>query len=103
MTIYSEPGRGTTCKVYLPLLGEEQEDEAPAGTETILLVEDEAPVRALAREILESAGYQALEGPTPEEAMAIASGTTRRGSSVPVGRSQTIRSPPLMSIAAPVM
>jgi PAS domain S-box-containing protein len=81
VTIYSEPGRGTTCKVYLPRVGEEHDDDAAAapagaasgGTETILLVEDEAPVRALAREILESAGYQVLEGATPEEALALAS------------------------------
>jgi len=81
VTIYSEPGRGTTCRVYLPRLGEDHDDAAPAapagdapgGTETILLVEDEAPVRALAREILESAGYQVLEGATPEEALAAAS------------------------------
>jgi PAS domain S-box-containing protein len=80
VTIYSEPGQGTTCKVYLPRVGEEQDDaapaaplgEAPAGTETILLVEDEDAVRALAREILQSAGYQVLEGPTPEEALATA-------------------------------
>ncbi len=80
VTIYSEPGRGTTCKVYLPRVGDEQGDvppaaplgEAPAGTETILLVEDEDPVRTLAREILQSAGYRVLEAPAPEEALAVA-------------------------------
>jgi hypothetical protein len=60
--VYSEPGIGTTFKVYLPRAG----DETPAsrlititapprhGTETILLVEDEAGVRSLARLILEN-------------------------------------------------
>jgi hypothetical protein len=82
--VYSEPGRGTTFKVYLPRSSEEQEEaeEAlavagvaqppPAGTETILLIEDEASLRVMIREILESAGYQVLEGPTPEEALAAA-------------------------------
>jgi CheY-like chemotaxis protein len=46
--------------------------DAPAGTETTLLVEDEDAVRTLAREILDSAGYQVLEGLTPEDALAVA-------------------------------
>jgi hypothetical protein len=80
--VYSEPGRGTTFKVYLPRFGEEEEDAlaapvaiepSPPGTETILLVEDEASLRVMIREILESAGYKVLEGPTPEEALAAAS------------------------------
>ncbi len=79
VTLYSEPGRGTTCKVYLPRVDEERDAAAeavapvaaaPGGTETVLLVEDQAPVRALAREILEAAGYGVLEGAVPEEALA---------------------------------
>ncbi len=68
--VYSEPGHGTTFRVYLPRA--EGEAAAPgnqavipvlsnAPSETILLVEDEAGVRQLARRILISAGYNVLE------------------------------------------
>jgi CheY-like chemotaxis protein len=67
--VYSELGHGTTVKVYLPRSGEVSATavEAPAppatrrGTETILLVEDEASVRTLTRTILERHGYHVLE------------------------------------------
>ncbi len=67
--VYSELGQGTTVKVYLPRSGEVSAAamEAPAapttrrGTETILLVEDEASVRTLTRTILERHGYRVLE------------------------------------------
>jgi CheY-like chemotaxis protein len=66
--VYSESGRGTSSKVYLPQV---QEDAAavklsgaaaaaPRGTETILVVEDEEPVRRLVRAVLESNGYKVL-------------------------------------------
>ena len=66
--VYSEPGQGTTFKVYLPRVEESltpQEVRAesrniPRGTETILLVEDEQGVRDLAREYLEISGYKVL-------------------------------------------
>ena len=66
--VYSEPGQGTTFKVYLPRVEESltpQEAQAnsqkiPRGTETILLVEDEQGVRDLAREYLEISGYKVL-------------------------------------------
>ena len=75
--VYSEPGRGATFKVYLPRVDATAEvpgpSEAPItalqGTETILLVEDETEVRALARESLEAFGYTVLEARTPEEAL----------------------------------
>jgi PAS domain S-box-containing protein len=75
--VYSEPGHGTTFKVYLPeLLAGSQETEAvtvespmPGGSETILLVEDEDVVRGLARKILEQAGYNVLEASRGEEAV----------------------------------
>ncbi len=75
--VYSEPGRGATFKVYLPRVDATAEvpgpSEAPItalqGTETILLVEDEDEVRALARESLESFGYTVLEARNPEEAL----------------------------------
>jgi two-component system cell cycle sensor histidine kinase/response regulator CckA len=67
--VYSEVGHGTTFKVYLPRIDEgaqeyrqtAETEEALQGTETILLAEDEEMVRTLAREILETYGYQVLE------------------------------------------
>ena len=73
---YSEPGRGTTMRVYLPRVDVpadpiERPDgvapEALRGRETILLVEDEAPVRSVTRQLLERNGYtvfEAADGPT---------------------------------------
>ena len=67
--VYSEPGKGTTVKVYLPRVDEGAEEykrsvplsDLAQGTETILLVEDDEMVRQLAREVLETSGYQVLE------------------------------------------
>ena len=66
--VYSEPGRGTTFKIYLPRVERAAESvatEEPAvdgrGSETILLVEDDEQVRALACEILKVHGYTVLE------------------------------------------
>ena len=76
--VYSEPGKGTTFKVYLPRLGDESKDPelvSPApgtttrGTETILLVEDEASVRRTARRILAAQGYNVIEAENGEEAI----------------------------------
>jgi PAS domain S-box-containing protein len=66
--VYSEPGAGTTFKVYLPLVGERveaasltlAESDDQKATETILLVEDEEAVRDLAQTILEAQGYSVL-------------------------------------------
>ncbi len=65
----SEPGRGSTFRVYLPLTHELDRSPAPRaaptapaeGTETVLLVEDEEAVRQLARRTLQSQGYNVLE------------------------------------------
>ena len=74
--VYSEPGIGTTFKIYLPLAKEEQSvaaEPAPAralgGTETILLVEDEEMVRQAALRILASAGYRVMEAGDGETAL----------------------------------
>ena len=67
ITVSSEPGKGATFTVYIPSLEETaapREDRSPGpgeGPETILLVEDEAGVRAVARELLEMNGYNVLE------------------------------------------
>jgi signal transduction histidine kinase/ActR/RegA family two-component response regulator len=82
ISVYSEPGRGTTFKVFLPRVAAEPaavpvpaRNEAPAGGhETILLVEDEPEVRALAREILERLGYAVLAAGHPGEVAALLSG-----------------------------
>lgn len=75
--VYSELGWGTTFKIYLPALRAKQGTEqrlgpieayAP-GTETILLVEDEAAVRESAREFLSSIGYNVLEARNGEDAL----------------------------------
>ena len=65
--VYSEPGQGTTFKVYLPQLNEqaqvgprEVQMAAPHGTETILLVEDQDSIRELAAESLARCGYTVL-------------------------------------------
>jgi signal transduction histidine kinase/CheY-like chemotaxis protein len=66
--VYSEPGKGTAFKIYLPVVGDAAEApvaEAPTpevpAMETILLVEDEDQVRSLARAMLRRQGYRVLE------------------------------------------
>ena len=66
--VYSEPGLGTTFKIYLPRVTEAApesgsgtpSDATPHGSETILLVEDQADVRDYARDVLEAHGYTVL-------------------------------------------
>ncbi|MCL5884099.1 MAG: ATP-binding protein [Deltaproteobacteria bacterium] len=79
--VYSEPGKGTTFRIYLPRADEPAERTAPVriaaargGSETVLAVEDDAALRKLVREILDSAGYTVLEARDPAEALDIASG-----------------------------
>lgn len=78
--VYSEPGHGTTFKIYLPLITAEAAIEAQPelcegfmtrANETILLVEDEEMVRKLAKDILESRGYRVLAAQSGEEALAL--------------------------------
>jgi two-component system cell cycle sensor histidine kinase/response regulator CckA len=77
ITCYSEPGNGTTFRVYLPLIGgaAEQSKSAPdillpKGTETLLLAEDDAMTRRLCRLLLENSGYKVIEAANGEEAVA---------------------------------
>lgn len=86
----SEPGSGSTFRVYFPVVQEEQEEieyteatdpqGAARGTETILLVEDEEMVRVLTARILRDLGYSVLEAGGAEEALrALRDATLRNG------------------------
>jgi two-component system, cell cycle sensor histidine kinase and response regulator CckA len=78
--VYSELGKGTTFKIYLPRIGEAVKvpnsgagsKQTERGWETILLVEDAEPLRQLAREILEESGYTVLESTSSANAVQIA-------------------------------
>ncbi len=79
--LYSEPGKGTTFKIYFPRVdtakqsAEDVEDASPSRarpTQTILLVEDEASVRSFAARVLREAGYTTLEAANGAEALALA-------------------------------
>jgi PAS domain S-box-containing protein len=74
--VYSEPGLGTTFKIYLPMIHERAREEKAMvqecntrGTETVLLVEDEEAVRSSAREYLVLNGYTVIEATDGEEAL----------------------------------
>jgi CheY-like chemotaxis protein len=75
--VYSEQGKGTTFKIYLPRVNEPLEDirkevlkeELPRGNETILIVEDEEEVRKLTAKILEMQGYRILETCNGDDAL----------------------------------
>jgi PAS domain S-box-containing protein len=76
INVYSEPGRGTIFRIYLPLAAEEAEEPPPeepeiqvGGTETVLLAEDDADVRKLTRAVLEEFGYRVVEAVDGEEAV----------------------------------
>ncbi|MRS01957.1 PAS domain S-box protein [bacterium] len=74
--VYSEPDRGTTFRIYLPLIGGDIEEEcethqavlAAGGMETILLAEDDETVRELHKLILETAGYSVIEAVNGQDA-----------------------------------
>ena len=79
IAVYSELGRGTTFKVYLPLEEAEAVEQLirprpevqSTGTETVLVVEDEAIVRDLVSEALTMLGYSILAASDPDEAVAL--------------------------------
>ena len=74
---YSEPGKGTAFKIYLPLIGDkaasgimaEASGAIKGGTETILVAEDDPSLRKLTRIVLESFGYNVIPAEDGEEAV----------------------------------
>jgi two-component system, cell cycle sensor histidine kinase and response regulator CckA len=81
--LYSEPGHGATFKIYLPMVERTPEDEeseeperkrgeAPRGSETVLLVEDDPALRSFVRVVLGERGYRILEAQNGAEAISIA-------------------------------
>jgi nitrogen-specific signal transduction histidine kinase len=79
--VYTEPGQGTSFKIYLPRVEAAAEPPAPKpappsslrGSETVLLVEDEEAVRNLTRRVLEAHGYTVLTAADGPEALRLAS------------------------------
>ncbi|HVK66534.1 MAG TPA: ATP-binding protein [Polyangium sp.] len=77
--VYSEPGKGTTIKVYLPCTGgsavevpaTEAQESRVRGSETVLVVEDDPQVRMLVRGILSRAGYHVIEAANGGEALLV--------------------------------
>jgi len=78
--VYSEVGKGTTFKIYLPQVDEVADAPAAAttdpvslqGSEAILVVEDSPQLRTLIREVLELHGYQVLDAPSGQAALEVA-------------------------------
>ncbi|MBS0012906.1 MAG: PAS domain S-box protein [Desulfobacterales bacterium] len=80
INIYSEPGEGTTFKIYLPSHEEKKSSlqsakeftgQIPTGTETILVVEDEKTILQMSRQMLERLGYTVQTSGKPSEALQI--------------------------------
>jgi two-component system cell cycle sensor histidine kinase/response regulator CckA len=77
--VYSEPGLGTTFKIYLPRVQSldsvvrisKPVESSPGGCETLLLVEDEASVRQASRQLLVQSGYHVLEATDGEDALRV--------------------------------
>lgn len=76
ITCASVPGKGTEFKIYLPVLeytgknSDSFQDEYISGTETILVVDDEAPVRTFVTKTLHKFGYKTIQAENGEEALA---------------------------------
>jgi len=79
INVYSEPGYGTTFKIYLPCCQGQadkqdavQEQTTPGGTETVLVVEDEKMLLKFVGSVLEEQGYKVLAAGTPADALTMA-------------------------------
>lgn len=80
VAVYSEPGVGTTFKIYFPRVSEAVKtgrsfhgaEPVPGGSETVLVVEDEEAVRNLTRHVLHECGYRVLAAGNGREALAVA-------------------------------
>ena len=79
--VYSEPGKGTTLRLYLPRhineaadagLAEGNPNQMPRGSETILVVEDDPAILKMARKMLKSLGYTVLTADHPHTALQVA-------------------------------
>jgi CheY-like chemotaxis protein len=106
--IYSEPGQGTTVKIYLPRCGGTEEslgvpvEQQPVvgGTETVLVVEDDAAVRNTAVEMLSQLGYRVLKASDAAAALAVVeSGVPIDVLFTDVVMPGTLRSPELARLA----
>jgi signal transduction histidine kinase len=82
ITVFSEPGQGSTFRIYFPVAQAEAQAPEPAtegtaplrGTETLLWAEDDDAVRELIGRFLESCGYRVLEAETGHRAIQVAAG-----------------------------
>lgn len=87
ISVYSEPGLGTTVKIYLPhsageaphVMSREEYSRLPGGTETVLVVEDEPSLLRMVGRILKSKGYVILEASNGEEALKVTKKQARTG------------------------
>ncbi len=82
--VYSEPGNGTTFKIYFPEVDAAAEDVVskkekamPRGTETVLVVDDESSVRSLIMDTLAPLGYSLMEASSSEEALVLSKATEK--------------------------
>ncbi|MEW6741410.1 MAG: PAS domain S-box protein [Planctomycetota bacterium] len=86
ITVYSEPGRGSTFRVYLPAVDlplsaprpPPRDEEVSGGSETILVCEDDPAVRGLTTKLLQSAGYDVLAAESGEQALCLAAAHPRQ-------------------------